>query len=91
MTYPIGRDLRFFFRRAMALKALDQRLANPSSSLGSPATNAAPSQSRLSPPTLGRTESAPTAQSQPLNGRSHERAKSVSESDEAGKPKSEKR
>jgi hypothetical protein len=71
----------------MALKALDQRLANPSS----PATNAAPSQSRLSPPALGRTESAPTSQSQPTNGRSHERAKSVSESDEAGKPKSEKR
>ena len=76
----------------MALKALDQRLANPSTSLGSPATNAAaPSQSRLTPPALNRTESAPTSQSQPLNGRSHERTKSVSETDEAGKPKSEKR
>jgi hypothetical protein len=74
----------------MALKALDQRLANPSSS-GPPATNAAPSQSRLSPPTLGRTESAPTSQSLPLNGRSHERSKSGSEPDEAGKPKLEKR
>ena len=71
----------------MALKALDQRLANPSSPLGPPATNAAPSQSR-SPPALGRTESAPSSQSLPLNGRSHERAKSGSESDEA---KSEKR
>ena len=68
----------------MALKALDQRLANPSSPLGSPAANAGPSQSR-SPPTLGRTEGAPTSQSLPLNGRSHERAKSGSESNEAGK------
>ena len=75
----------------MALKALDQRLANPSSSLGSSAANAAPSQSRLSPPAVARTESAPTSQSQPLNGRSHERTKSVSEPDETGKPKSEKR
>jgi len=74
----------------MALKALDQRLANPSSPLGSPATNAAPSQSR-SPPTLSRTESAPTSQSPPSNARPLERAKSGSESEEAGKPKSEKR
>ncbi|KAF8807828.1 DUF1751-domain-containing protein [Phlegmacium glaucopus] len=76
-------------RRAMALKALDQRLANPPSP-GSPATNAAPSQSRP-PSTLSRTESAPTSQSPPSNARSLERAKSGSESDETGKPKSEKR
>ena len=75
----------------MALKALDQRLANPSSSLGPSAANTAPSQSRLSPPTLSRTESAPTSQSLPLNGRSHERTKSGSELDEAGKPKLENR
>ena len=74
----------------MALKALDQRLANPSAPLGSPATNAVPAQSR-SAPTLSRTESAPTSQPLPLNGRSHERAKSGSELDEAGNPKSEKR
>ena len=64
----------------MALKALDQRLANPSSPVGPSATNAAPSQS-----TLGRSESAPSSQSLPLNGRSQERTKSASESDEAGK------
>ncbi|KAF8913111.1 eukaryotic integral membrane protein-domain-containing protein [Gymnopilus junonius] len=63
-------------RRAMALKALDQRLANTSSPVGSHSTNPAPSQSRQ-PPTIARSESGGSSTSQP--------AKSLTESDDSTK------
>jgi hypothetical protein len=74
-------------RRAMALKALDQRLANNSSPVGSHSTNAAPSQSR-SPPSVARIEGVTSPPTLP-NGRGIERSKSVSESDESSKAKSD--
>ncbi|KDR85454.1 hypothetical protein GALMADRAFT_261155 [Galerina marginata CBS 339.88] len=72
-------------RRAMALKALDQRLANSSSPVGSQSTNTAPSQARP-PPTLARTDSG-VASPPPPNGRAPDRSKSTSESDEPPKSK----
>ncbi|KIM47757.1 hypothetical protein M413DRAFT_439425 [Hebeloma cylindrosporum] len=74
-------------RRAMALKALDQRLANNSSPVGSHSTNAVPSQSR-SPPTAARTEGV-TSPPPPPNGRGIERSKSATDADESGKAKSD--
>ncbi|KAH9486512.1 Transmembrane protein 115 [Psilocybe cubensis] len=70
-------------RRAMALKALDQRVANNSSPVGSGSTNALPAPSRA-PPVGARQENAP-ANSVP----SLERSKSVTEPDESVKVKSE--
>ncbi|CAA7265917.1 unnamed protein product [Cyclocybe aegerita] len=72
-------------RRAMALKALDQRVANNSSPVGSNSTNTPSSQSR-SPPTVGSTRVDATSPS-PTNG-SLDRSKSGSDSDEATKTKS---
>lgn len=73
--------------RAMALKALDQRLANTASPVGSHSANPAPSQSRQ-PPTIARSESGGSSTSQPTNGRP-DRSKSLSESDDSAKAKSD--
>lgn len=72
----------------MALKALDQRVANNSSPVGSSSTNASPTPARAPPAAnLARSENTGAPSAPPTNGRS----KSGSESDEAGKAKSEVR
>ncbi|PPQ67143.1 hypothetical protein CVT25_005744 [Psilocybe cyanescens] len=70
-------------RRAMALKALDQRVANNSSPVGSGSTNAAPAPARV-PPTAARQEGAGTNSSPSL-----ERSKSTTEPEESAKVKSD--
>ncbi|KJA25894.1 hypothetical protein HYPSUDRAFT_134134 [Hypholoma sublateritium FD-334 SS-4] len=77
-------------RRAMALKALDQRVANNSSPVGSSSTNSPPAPVR-SPPTtnLARSDSTGAPPAALSAGRSLDRTKSGSESDEAGKAKSD--
>ncbi|KAF8167633.1 eukaryotic integral membrane protein-domain-containing protein [Crassisporium funariophilum] len=71
-------------RRALALKALDQRLANNSSPVGAVSTNAVPSQGR-SPPSAN-TAASP---SPPSNGRALDRSKSGTDTDSAANVKSE--
>ena len=70
----------------MALKALDQRLANNTSPVGSHTANGAPSQPRpTNAPTGVRLEGA-SPPPPPPNGRSKS-----SEQDESAQPKAEKR
>ncbi|KAF9486292.1 DUF1751-domain-containing protein [Pholiota conissans] len=77
-------------RRAMALKALDQRLANSSSPVGSNSTNTSSGQARPAPASsLTRSESVGASPSPPPNGRSVERSKSANDSEESGKVKSD--
>lgn len=74
----------------MALKALDQRLANSSSPVGSNSTNVTPAQARPTPAVgLARSDSVGSSQSPPSNGRPLERTKSASDAEEAGKAKSD--
>lgn len=71
--------------RALALKALDQRLANTSSPVGSTSSNAASQAARPPSVTQSRSEgtSPPTTTTTTTNanGRAHDRKKSVGEAD----------
>jgi len=69
-------------RRALALKALDQRLANTSSPVGSTSSNVTPQVPRPPPVAQSRSEGTNSSTSSPIaNGRVHDRTKSISEGD----------
>ncbi|KAF5352652.1 hypothetical protein D9756_005977 [Leucocoprinus leucothites] len=80
-------------RRALALKALDQRLANTSAPTGPSSSNAASQVARPLPVAQSKSEdtSPSTGASPNTNGRAHDRKKSVSEGDGEVMVKSESR